>query len=565
MPPSLTESLYRISSLAAKIGDSRQAPALVLDEILAATGALSGSISLIDPDSGRLRIEHHRGLPDDCVDAPLNVGSGITGWVALHGKPVLAPDVSKDSRYRQLAENVRGEMAAPMLERGQVVGVISVNTDQTGVFSEKTFHQFVRLTEEAAAVFRQLWLIDRLREKANHLEAVVTVGQKIAARVDQREILENMTRATVALSGCSFCAVHLLDGRGAELIPFATFGGAGAREHPALPIGETSAGVALGRRKQIEVPDILRVEGWIPLLEFAREEGLVSLVCTPIIYENEARGILSVYSEKRRRFSDAERDLFRALAGLGAVAIHNARLYERVFQSEETLRQNEKLTALGLLAAEIAHEVRNPLTVLKLLFQSLDPRFPPDDPRARDVEVIGEKLDQLEETIGRILSFVRPSERPHSRCSLFETVDDTLQLLRLKLAHADITVETDLAPNTPAVSGDKGQLQQILLNLLLNAIQALEGGGRITIRAGAETREERSGAFLAIEDNGPGIPEALQTDVFRLFLTGSPGGIGLGLGIVKRIVDEHRGQIEIAQTGPGGTTMKLWLPANGSG
>jgi signal transduction histidine kinase len=555
----LTKSLYRISSLAGKVSEPRAALEIVLDEMCEASGASSGSISLIDPDSGRLQIEVHRGMPLDCIEAPLKLGEGITGWVALHGKPTVAPDVSRDARYRKILDDVQSEMAAPIEDRGQVIGVINMNSKRLYGFDESTLQALILLTRETAALLRQLWLVDNLKAKARHLEAVITVGQGIVSRVGQREILQSITRETLPLSGCRFCSIHLLDESGTTLVPQAAAGGRSGKNHPDLPVNETSAGVSVLRQKQLEILDLLKTEGLLPLLEFSREEGLVSLLCTPILFEDRVFGILSAYTGKPHRFSNDERNLFLAMAGLGAVAIHNARLYERVFQSEETLRQQEKLTALGLLAAEIAHEVRNPLTVLKLLFSSLNLTFPPDDPRHQDVEIIGDKLDQLEATVGRVLTFARPSE-VYGLYTLDEIVAETLQLLRLKIEQAGIEVSFLPRPGLSAVRGDKGQLQQVLLNLLLNSLQAVESGGRIELRAGAESRDGNAGVFLEIEDTGVGIPEELRSDIFRSLLTGHPEGTGLGLGIVKRIAETHRGQIEVVRSQPGGTVMKLWLP-----
>src|SRR5690606_30549860 len=122
-----------------------------------------------------------------------------------------------------------------------------------------------------------------------------------------------------------------------------------------------------------------------------------------------------------------------------------------LFQSEENLRQGEKLSALGLVAAESAHEIRNPLTVGKLLFQSLGLQFPDTDVRNRDVRVVEEKLDQLEEIVGRVLTFARPPEAPVSAWSLDEIVDDTLLLTRLKIQQAEINVVRESAPETPKI------------------------------------------------------------------------------------------------------------------
>src|SRR5262249_11535622 len=125
----------------------------------------------------------------------------------------------------------------------------------------------------------------------------------------------------------------------------------------------------------------------------------------------------------------------------------------RVFHSEESLRKNERLTTLGLLAAEIAHEIRNPLTVLKLLHGGLGLQFPKGDPRSTDVRVIAEKLDQLEAIVTRVLSFGQSSGGLHTRVSLAEIVDDTLLLVRLKLAQAKVSARFLHSPQPLVVDG----------------------------------------------------------------------------------------------------------------
>lgn len=559
----LTEALYRISSLAGRAASPREALHRVLAEAIGVTAGSSGTLALIDPDTNLLEIEVHAGLPQDCVDAPLRLGEGITGWVALHGKPAVVPEVSADPRYRRLSDSVRSEIAVPVKDREQVVGVINVNSDRLDAFEQGHYDALLAIAEECGLLLRQLWRIQQLETKSSHLEAVLNVGQGIVSRLDLGEILHSITRETVAMTGCRLCAIHLVEEEPAILVRHALAGVDEEIGHPDLPLNETLAGVSVHRRKQVEAFEVQKTEVFEPLLDAARQGQLVSLLCTPIIFEDQVIGILSAYTDYPHRFSNDERKLFEAMAGLGAVAIYNARLYARVFQSEETLRRSEKLTTLGLMAAEIAHEIRNPLTVVKLLFQSLGVHFPREDPRHKDTEIIEEKLDQLESIVGRVLTFARPPDGPHSLWSFDEIVGDTLLLMRLKFQQAGIRVNWEPEPVTPKVEGNKGQFQQVLLNLLLNSLQAMENGGQIHLRMGEETRDRQIGAYLEIEDTGPGIPAALQPLIFQSLLTGHQKGTGLGLGIVKRIVESHRGRIELVRTGPSGTVIKVWLPAAG--
>jgi signal transduction histidine kinase len=279
-----------------------------------------------------------------------------------------------------------------------------------------------------------------------------------------------------------------------------------------------------------------------------------------MLFEVEVMGVLICFTDRKRVFDNDEKRLCSALASLGAVALQNSRLYSRVFMSEESLRKNERLTTLGLLAAEIAHEIRNPLTVIKLLHGGMGLDFAEGDPRRTDVRVIGEKLDQLESIVTRVLNFAKAPTSLHARHQVAEIVGDTLVLMRLKLAQNNIRIAYEPPPHPVVVEGHKGQLQQVLLNLLINSMQAMPEGGAITLRLSAEARESGGVAVLDVSDTGLGIPDAIRERIFDSFLTGRHDGTGLGLAIAKRVLQGHNGDIQLVGTSPAGTTFRVTVP-----
>jgi signal transduction histidine kinase len=328
---------------------------------------------------------------------------------------------------------------------------------------------------------------------------------------------------------------------------------------PNLPVASCALSAAVHTRRQVEFLNIQSAE-FIDLVDLPRDPALRSLLAAPVLYENEVIGVLAVFTDHIHRFNNDEKRLLAALASLGAVALQNSRLYSRVFQSEESLRKNEQLTTLGLLAAEIAHEIRNPLTVIKLLFGYLDLDFPANDPRRTDVRVISEKLDQLEAIVSRVLNFAKAPSSLHSRWALTDMVGDTIVLIRLKLAQSKIQLRFEPPPRPLVVEVHKGQIQQVLLNLLINSTQAMHDGGKITLRCTTETRGESEFALIDIADTGRGIPEELRAHIFDSFLSGRSDGTGLGLAIAKRIMLSHHGDITLLESGPTGTTLRLVLP-----
>jgi signal transduction histidine kinase len=176
--------------------------------------------------------------------------------------------------------------------------------------------------------------------------------------------------------------------------------------------------------------------------------------------------------------------------------------------------------------------------------------------RRRDLEVITEKIEQLEVIVSRVLSFGRSPSVMHSRWPLADMLEDTLHLLRAKLAQAGVQLRYTPLPRPVAVEANKGQLQQVFLNLVINSLQAMPHGGRLAI----EGVFSPGLVHLDFSDTGGGIPPELQPRIFESFLSGKTDGTGLGLTIARRIMKDHHGELALVRTGPQGTTMRVTLP-----
>ena len=550
------DSLYRISSLVSDTDEPREALKLILEEINQVLASSSASILLFNPDTKRLELEVSKGLPDDWDDLNLALGQGISGWTALHGRAIIVSDVREEPRYISVKPEIRSEMAVPMEDEGAVIGVVNIASEVVNAYDEQSLKILTLMTNEASRVVSRLWLIKQLRTKANQLESLVSMGQRLVGKFESDEIMSALANEGRQLLECHGCALFLLKSDGETLKLHTMVDRQGKLEAEAeFDLNDSAVGAAVHRNKQVEVNHLLITEE-NEFLKVINKEGLVSMLSTPIVFDDEVIGVLNAYTRRKHRFNNDEKKVFAALAGLGAVAVQNARLYSRVFTSEESLRRNEKLTTLGMLAAEIAHEIRNPLTVIKLLFQSLELEFDKNDVRTTDVGVISEKLDHLEEIVGRVLNFGRSQDGMYSRQDLNQLVRETLQLVRLKLNQQKIEIDFQPADQGLQVEVNKGQIQQVMLNLILNATQAMPNGGEVRIQTAAE------GAIvsLTIQDSGSGIEAELTNQIFESFLTNRPDGTGLGLSISKRILQSPRGDIELASSGAGGSTFRFWLP-----
>lgn len=559
---SAIDALYRISRIVDNTENAHDALERIIDEIMLVLPADSAAIELINPDTRRLEVEVCRGFPKSLKETHLPLGVGVTGWVALHGKPLNIGDVLSEPRYLEVDPNVRSELAVPLRsEAGGILGVVNIDSTRPNAFNEQHKKVLTLLTAEAGRVLNRIWLVQQLRQTADRLEALTSLAKTMVNKRELPDILNTITSRALDIIPCQLCAIFLLEKDGQRLALRAVSGlpeAIGISE--ILPLDQSSMGTAVRHGKTVEVHDLGKTEEH-HFLKLIHEAGLIAMLCCPIQFEGEPIGVLNVYTNYPHRFNNQEKRLFESLASLGAAALRNAQLYERIFQTEENLRRSERLTTLGLLSAEIAHEIRNPLTVIQLLFESLTLEFNEDDPRNKDVSIIHEKLEQLESIVSRVLSFGKSQQDLHSRLDLNKIVQDTLHLVRLKLKQAQVELNFNNQADGPIlVDVHKGQIQQALLNLLINATQSMQLGGRIDLTSSIELAHRQKRAVIRIKDTGSGIDPAIHEKIFDSFLTGRPDGTGLGLSIVKRILKSHGGSISVDESSSSGTTMRIELP-----
>lgn len=259
-------------------------------------------------------------------------------------------------------------------------------------------------------------------------------------------------------------------------------------------------------------------------------------------------------------------DVFRRLAAECAKTIESTQVYERV-------KERDRLAAVGEMAAGLAHEIRNPLGAIKGAAQLLVDREgkPISDPVdvAEWLHIIIEEVDRLNNVVTQFLDYARPSKSDpieYGQIDVNEVVQKTVQLLDSYELTSAIDIEVRLDELIPPVAGDPEQLRQVFLNLGLNAVQAMEGGGKLEILT---TRRRRSrlgyGSFAEIRfrDTGVGIPTEKIKNLFIPFFTTKQRGTGLGLAISQRIVTQHGGTIEVRSNPGAGSTFSVFLPALG--
>jgi two-component system, NtrC family, sensor histidine kinase HydH len=236
-------------------------------------------------------------------------------------------------------------------------------------------------------------------------------------------------------------------------------------------------------------------------------------------------------------------------------------------RAEADARRSERLAALGQLSAGLAHEIRNPLNVIKGSAEMLAQKLKDSQPLAGELAgYISSEVNRLNALVARFLDFARPSHLDLQPLKIDELVDRALASVQAESPDANVSVERNYARGLPEIAADAQLCERIFVNLIQNAYQAMSSAGvapdhvlRLAIEP--EKSNGRSGVGVTVRDSGPGVPPELREQIFNPFFTSKKNGVGLGLAIVAKIVDDHRGSIRLGKTSGPGATFHVFLPA----
>jgi signal transduction histidine kinase len=280
-----------------------------------------------------------------------------------------------------------------------------------------------------------------------------------------------------------------------------------------------------------------------PMVELQEKIGLVS------------EGDLDVAVSFSRR-NDEIGDLGRNFNHMMEQLRESREEIERLHHTQ--ISRAEHLATLGEMAAGLAHEIRNPLAGIAGVIEIIGRDLPATSPARAVVKDVRLEIAQIDRILTDLLETARPHPPHVSRCDLNTTVEHTVMLVRQQVLSRPIKIEFERAPDLPEVEHDSDQIHQVLLNLLLNAVQAIDGGGAGTVRVRVGSRE--GCASVLVSDSGRGISPQNLPNIFRPFFTTKGNGTGLGLSLARRIVEEHHGRIEVTSVVGKGSQFEVLLP-----
>ncbi len=398
-----------------------------------------------------------------------------------------------------------------------------------------------------------------LRAQAEEMALLIDVSRRLAGSYEVKPLLQLGGETVRRVLDADLWCILLPDQRepGPRLDPRAPEG-----FRLSLP-EETLALTAFRERRVIQALD-LQPQG-------AGLTAQGTRLAVPLLARDETLGVALILDRQARSFTRTEMDRALAVAGQLALALLSVRLIDALRSSnaelgrtQKELIDRERLAALGELSASIAHEVRNPLGVIFNSVGSLRRILNPQGDAALLLDIIGEEADRLNRMVGDLLDYSRPVQPALQPVPLQPLFEEAIAAARQQAGQGAEGVVATVAVDEEAatVKADARLLRQALVNLFLNAYQAMPREGRLDVRASRGSLEGKPCAEIVVRDTGPGIPAEMAGKIFKPFFTTKATGTGLGLAVVRRIVEGHDGSVELGPASHG-AEFRLRLPLEG--
>jgi PAS domain S-box-containing protein len=549
-------ALKDIGEIAVRNTDVNELLMAFLDKALMMTKAQKGSLFVVEPDNESLRLIGSRGIEHLENGARIKISETLAKHVISEKKPLLVQNIENDPRFMKKNDPKYGSpsfLSMPIsVGRGDVTAILNLSNKETGEIFDINDEKALSVMEvEISFTLENALLHSKLEEYIKEIEERNVILEKEVS-------MRKQTEAFLRKSETRFREL-------ADLLPQTVFE---VDLHGKLLFANRTAFEVFGYTQEnldqglnvldLFVPDVReRLSG--NTQRILRGETLNGVEYTasnkdgrtfpmevytcPIILDNHPAGLrgIAIDVTERKVAEEAQKKL------------------------HEELVDAEKLAAVGTIAAGIAHEVKNPLSIIIQGVEYLKSAVESDATLLDVTERIKRSALRADNIIKGLLSFTRQTPIQAENAEITPIIEETLSFVEYQIKSKHIRIVRQYAPDLPNVTVDSNQIKQVFVNLLLNSFEAMQNGGTITITTEA-TRDEKDKRYLqvSIADTGCGIPENKLEKVFDPFYTtkDTPGNAGLGLSVTKGIIDKHHGKIRIESEADKGTRVIIGLPAD---
>lgn len=525
----------------------------IIELALEVTSASVGSVMLVDRERGELSISAAVGLSEEVQrDTRVKLGASIAGHVAESGEALLIADINTDPRF---AKYMRGGyesnslLCAPLKTKDRILGVINMSDPLEGAeFSENDLRLLVTFASQAAIAIDDAEHLEQLQKRVDQLSVLYQIASQLGNIDSSHEMTALIYSSLKEIIDFDF-TLWLSWSERSEALVFSHWEGYGKEEAARL----------IGRQVLLKDKTIyssaLRtasIREEIETLEFFAGQ-VKTLTPVPIVTHGALHGVFCLGS--RRGDAISPNDEYIA----SIVTSQATSIYER----QQAILNATRLVAMGKMMSEISHDLKKPLTNIRGTLQVMHQRWPEIAQKDDFFLTAEQELLRLNELVKELVDFSNPKkyqlEEKHIP-ALFKRVQ---RLVDADLRKHQIELKQHLEDSLPPIMINENEVVEVLLNLILNAIDAMPNGGQLGMSASLQEEHQTHKPFIKIEvsDTGSGIPPELQDKIFDRYFTTKDTGTGLGLAICERIIMAHNGRIEVESKQGKGTTFYLWIPS----
>ena len=515
-------------------------------------GAKNGSVMLLDEDKNCLRISASIGLEKEIVESTaLPVGTSIAGTVAQTGIPLKIDDIGAHPDFKRKQKTqyeTSSLLTVPLLVKGEVIGVINLtNKIEADKFTENDLKLLTTLASQAAIAIDDAQHYEEASSKLKQFVALYEIASELPNLEDFSQMarlvhyhIRNIMPVEMTLwlsydAQSGMLTFNFWDGWGNEFYSEV--------ENDEIPLS----------RENIENPQ-KRAEIILAYLNdnLPVDDRIKSFRAVPIYTKGHFYGLFCMGSLKQKAF-EVDHEYIASI-----ITSQAASLYER----QQAMLNATRLMTMGNMMSEISHDLRKPLTNIKGGLQVMKDRYPEVANNDNFFDMAQQELSRLSELVRELVDFSNPKRYHTERKRIDEAVNRALKLIQQDLKRNEIELETEIEENLPLVSINYNQIIEIFLNIMINAIDAMESKGKLSVRVKREIDADDGNSYIQIEiqDTGKGIPPEDLERVFARYYTTKSTGTGLGLAVVDRIIKAHNGKIKVTSRVGKGSTFIISLP-----
>jgi signal transduction histidine kinase len=538
------------------------------------------ALNLLSVDGGMLREYQNR---EGKVVSKSNELKGHRLEPILKNGKTLRFANASTSGFTPLHTDSVSILLMPLLYRGRTIGVLELESPRQEAFSIYDEHLLVVITSHLAGLVEYSRLREQAEGRARNLGLIHEVVQEVVGLTDKKEIAQITADLLTQYFSYELTSILLFDQEQNPVIR--GFGGKGASnaEHvygkSIKPVMDGVPGQVLRLGRSVLVNDTSQCPDYHPIPGGAAG----SLMCVSLRDGDQTLGVVMVERREKNTFTQNDLLDLESLTGILASIVSSAEQYQRLQDSIRQLRatqdelksrieaqrtaesrliQAAKLAAVGEMAAGVAHELNNPLTMVTGFAELTLEGMPADANSRPDLEMVLREARRARDVVRRLLDFARQTESVRDRVNLNDVLGDVIDLTRHLMKTSGIIFTEDLAGDLPWVSIDRNQMKQVFLNLFHNALQAMPTGGELKLQTREAIHDGRAWVIASVRDSGEGISSENKNRLFEPFFTtkADQGGTGLGLSVTYGIVTDHGGKIEVESQPDKGSTFTVWLP-----